>query len=245
MEEGKVGNMKRDYDKDPIVIENNFTSFVFGITFWLMFNGLIVYLVFFGDAIDWSQDKDWFLILKDEMAKSARFGGVVIGLIVTNIFAFRSLYKNLKNPRKIIFTNKYIKSDRSFNDLKYLKLEDIKEIKKSFFPLLGTGFENKGLGYIFGTFVAISFVLISGILLCFLSVFIHRNFTLNCYVVIFSKMDNRVINIPIYKTSYFQTIKKYLLDTVDMNIDKAQINFQLANTKEKTMPDDNSTQDTA
>ena len=30
MEEEKENNMKRDYDKEPIIIGNNFTSLVFG-----------------------------------------------------------------------------------------------------------------------------------------------------------------------------------------------------------------------
>ncbi|MFK5937958.1 MAG: hypothetical protein QM497_06110 [Sulfurimonas sp.] len=71
MEAKQQTTAQRDYDENPIVIYNNFTSLVFGITFWLMFNGLIIYLIFFGDAIDWSQNKEWYLILKDEMSKSA------------------------------------------------------------------------------------------------------------------------------------------------------------------------------
>ena len=228
-----------NYDENFIVVNNNFTSLVFGITFWLMINVLIIYLVFFGDAIDWSQNKEWVLILKDEMAKSARFGGVVIGFIVTNILAFRSLYKNLKNPRKITLTNKYIKSDKSFNDLEYLMIEDIKEIKKSFFPLLVAGNVKKNY---FGVVVGSLFVLFAFTVewLIRLTVWISNYlfskkqpfYSKTPYITIFSNNTNRVLNLHILLKKDYMKIKKYFLDTLDIDIDKVTISFQLANTKE-------------
>lgn len=224
----------RNYCGEPIVIGDNFTSLAFGITFWLMFNGLVIYLVFFGNAIDWSQNKDWIEILKNEISMSHRFSGVIIGFIVSNLLAIYSFYKNLKNPRKIILTNEYIKKDKSFNDLEYLELKDISEIKKSFFPLLGTGFKTDRIGSAIGLLSFVPFVLTSGIILYLLSILLYRNFTFICFIVIFSKKDNRVINIPIYKIAENKKIKKYFLDTLDIDIDKVQTNFKLSNTQGDT-----------
>lgn len=232
----KLNNTERDYDKKPIVINNNFTSITFGITFWLMFNGLIIYLVFFGDAIDWSQNKDWITILKDEMSKSVRFGGVIVGFVVTNLLAFRSLYKNLKKPRKIILTNEYIKGDKSFNDLEYINLQDILYIKKSFFPLLATGKVKKNyFGIIVGA-IFVLFVFISGWsircmiwILNFLFFKKQPFFSITPYITIFSNHTNKVLNIHILlKRDYIQ-IKKYFLDTLNLNLDEVQINFKLSN----------------
>jgi hypothetical protein len=234
----KMKNTKRNYNKEPIVIKNNFTSLIFGITFWLMFNGLIIYLIFFGDVINWQQDRDWIMILKDEMSKSTRFGGVVVGVIVTNVLAFFSLYKNLKNPRKIILTNKYIKKDKSFNDLEYINLQDILYIKKSFFPLLGTGKVKKNyFGIMIGAIFTLS-VFISGWLIRFIVwilnfIFLKMQpfYSKTPYITIFSNNTNRVLNIHILLKKDYMKLRNYFFNTLNINIDKAQVNFKLINTQ--------------
>ena len=238
MEEEKMNNMKRDYDKEPIIISNNFTSLVFGITFWLMFNGLIIYLIFFGDAINWSQNKEWFLILKDEMSKSTRFGTVLVVWLASNIMAFNALVKNLKNPRTIIFKNEYIKSDKSFNDLEKLELKEILSVKKSFFPLLGTGKVKKNyLGIIIaGIFSLLVYIL--GWLIRFIAwvlnfVFLKAQpfYSKTPYITIFSKKTNKVLNIHILSKKDYMQIKKYFNDTLNINLDEIQTNFKLINTQ--------------
>ena len=234
----KADNVSRDYDKEPLTIGDNFTSLVFSITFWLIINGLIIYLVFFGDAIDWSQNKDWIEILKDEIRQSHRFSGVVIGFIVTNLLAFLSFYKNLKNPRKIVLTNEYIKKDKNFNDLEYLKLEDILEIKKSFLPLLGTG---KVKGNYLGILIGVIFLLISvlfmwlfKIILWIISLILFQKrifLSMTPYIIIFSKNTYKVLNIHLLLKQDYEDVKKYFSDTLDIDINKVQINFKLSNTQ--------------
>jgi len=229
MENKVQDNAQRNYDKEPIVINNNFTSLTFGIIFWLMFNGLIVCLIFFGDAIDWSQNKEWFLILKDEMSKSARFGTVLIGYISVNIIAFYALYKNLKNPRKIILTDKYIKSHKNFNDLDYMELVDIQKIKKSFFPLLGTGLQEKNLIYYLGSIPASIFIILSSVMIILIRLLLQEYKSVP-YLIIFDRNSNKVINIYITKANY-KILKFYFKDLINIDIDQAKINFKISNTR--------------
>jgi hypothetical protein len=243
MGEERQKTTKRDYDKNPIIINNNFTSLVFGITFWLLFNGLIVYLIFFGEAIDWSQNKEWFLILKDEMSKSARLGTVLIGYIPVNVMAFYSLYKNLKNQRRIKFHNDHIESDESFNDLKYLKLVDIENIKKSFFHLIGTGYQEKNNKYYIGVIVISFFIIvayvtlwISIILTWLLNFLIYKKspyISAFPYFTIFSKNSNRVINVNILSKEDYEKLSTYFKDRLNIDISNAEINFKISNIKEE------------
>ena len=141
-------NLQRDYDKEPIIIDNNFTSLIIGIVFWFLFNILIINGVFFDNTIDWFQNKNWFYIFKEEIEKSPRFG-LMIGLyIIANIGAFHALFKILKNPKTIKFKNKNIENSKNLNDLTQLILVDVQIIKKGFFPLILTGYKEKKTPYL-------------------------------------------------------------------------------------------------
>ncbi len=231
MEHKKPETPERDYDKKPIVIYNNFTSLVFGIAFWLMFNGLIIYLVFFGNVIDWHQDKEWFLILKDEMSKSARFGTILIGYMFVNVMAFYALYGNLKNPKKIIFTNHYIKSDKNFNDLEYVELTEIKKIEKSFFPLLGTGLQEKNFVYYLGSVPASIFIIWSSMIILSIRLLLQE-YKSAPYLIVFSKSSNKVMNIYLTKGNY-KILRIYFKDLINIDIDQAETNFKISNIRYK------------
>lgn len=224
-----------DYDKNSIVLNNNFTSITFGVVFWLIFHCFIGYLIFFGNVIDWTQDKEWFYILQEEIKKSARFGTILVVMIVTNIMAFRTLYKTIKNPKKIIFKNKIIESSKNFNNLEKINIEDIKEIKKSIYPILVV---RKGNLYIYT--IASIFGLISLIvsfafrlIIWFFDVaFLNKKpfCSKYSYFIIFLKNTNDVINFHILDKEEFIQVQKYFKNTLKVDIDQIDITYNISNT---------------
>jgi len=140
-------HIEKNYDENPIIILNRLTVILLGIGFWLLYNFFTIYMVFYTEVIDWSQSNDWLNIFKEELSKSFRLGTILLMSLVVNIMAIRIFFKSIKNIKQIIFKNEVIRSDKNFNDLIELKLEDIKAVKKSFFPLLATGNKEKNLSY--------------------------------------------------------------------------------------------------
>lgn len=241
MDSDKTSIQIRDYDKNPIVISNNFTSLLWGITFMLLADTFVIWAIFFSGAIDWSIDKSWIFIFKDEMSKSMRFSGMLFLLFIGNIGALHAFYRALHKPRKINFYNAKIESDKSFNDLTELNFENILEIKKSPYPLLLTGIQNKGLTFFIASLLTYPFYLLTFILtilvklICIsVQIFSEQQWVMYKYpyLIIFSKTSNRVINIPLFSAKEYQLIQQYFLSQQQIDIDKTVINFKLFNLKE-------------
>jgi len=221
----------RNYDKNPVIIPNNFTSMIFGITYWLIFNSFMIYLIFFGEVIDWSQNKDWLIILKNELEKSFRFGTVLIGILITNIMAFYALYRNIKKKRKITLTDNYIKSSKNFNDLEYLELKDIKYIKKSFFPLLLTGYSEQSFNSLIGFIVASPFIILASVIGFLIQILSNKYFQNFNYIILFSRKNNKVLNIHLTSKKEYLDLKEFFLKKTNINLDQIDINFKLSNIK--------------
>lgn len=221
----------RNYDKNPVIISNNFTSLIFGITYWLIFNSFMIYLIFFGEVIDWSQNKDWLIILKNELEKSFRFGTVLIGILITNIMAFYALYRNIKKKRKITLTDNYIKSSKNFNDLEYLELKDIKYIKKSFFPLLLTGYSEQSFNSLIGFIVASPFIILASVIGFLIQILSNKYFQNFNYIILFSRKNNKVLNIHLTSKKEYLDLKEFFLKKTNINLDQIDINFKLSNLK--------------
>jgi len=221
----------RNYDKNPVIIPNNFTSMIFGITYWLIFNSFMIYLIFFGEVIDWSQNKDWLIILKNKLEKSFRFGTVLIGILITNIMAFYALYRNIKKKRKITLTDNYIKSSKNFNDLEYLELKDIKYIKKSFFPLLLTGYSEQSFNSLIGFIVASPFIILASVIGFLIQILSNKYFQNFNYIILFSRKNNKVLNIHLTSKKEYLDLKEFFLKKTNINLDQIDINFKLSNIK--------------
>ena len=235
----------RDYDKNPIVISNNFTSLLWGITFMLLADTFVIWAIFFSGAIDWSIDKSWTSIFKDEMSKSIRFSGMLFLLFISNIGALHAFYRTLHKPRKIYFYNSKIESDKSFNDLSELNFESILEIKKSPYPLLLTGIQNKGLALFIASLLTYPFYCLTFILtilvklICIIVqiIFSEQQWVMYkySYLIIFSKTSNRVINIHFFSLKEYQSIQQYFLSQKQIDIDKVMINLKLSNLREEKL----------
>ncbi|HFU74932.1 MAG TPA: hypothetical protein ENK66_01670 [Arcobacter sp.] len=219
----------RNYDKEPLIILNNFTSLVFGITFWLIFNSFMVYIIFFGEVIDWSQNKDLFAILKDELEKSFRFGTVLVGVFVANLMAYYALYKNIKRPKQIILKANSIRSDKNFNDLEYLELKDIQIIKKSFFPLLLTGHSEQGLSSLIGLLVVVPFILLASLISLFIKIVTNKDFKLFNYITLYIVKEHRVLNIFFASKQDYIALEEYFEQNLNIELNSVKKSFTISN----------------
>jgi len=224
-------------EEKEIIINNNFTSISFGVIFWLILHLFIAYSIFFSGIIDWSVDEPWYEIIKGEMEKSFRFSGILTGLIITNIMAVNTLYKTIKKPKKIRLNQEGIFCDKSFNDLLEINFDDIEDIKKSYYTLHLTGYNEVDIKYLILSIIAMPLVLFFNIstnfskIICFqkISFYIRNSF----YLILFSKTTNRVINIPINNQEEYNQLKKYFLQYLNINLDTVKTNFKLSNIKEE------------
>ena len=91
----------RDYDKAPLIIKNNFIMIMYGFTFLLVCNTIMIYIVFFTGVVDWNSD-EFFEILKNEM-RNPRFSSVVVAFPIVNNWAFIDFIRKFRKPKKYIY----------------------------------------------------------------------------------------------------------------------------------------------
>lgn len=230
-------NRQKNYDENPLIISNRLTVILLGIGFWLLFNFFIIYMVFYTEVINWSQGNDWLNILKEEISRSSRLGTILLMTLVVNAMAMRTFFKSITSLKQIVFENEIIRSDKNFNDLTELKLEDIKAVRKSFFPLLATGGKERNISYFISITIILVFLIISSIMIFFIkgSLWIGSIFSLNdkvyfsrySYITIFSKKTNRVINIYVSSEKDYLLLESYFLQNlnIDLNLIKKNLVF--------------------
>lgn len=223
-------NLGIDYDKNPIEIRDNFTVMIFELTFLIIFDIFMIYLVFYSDAVDWTQG-DWYIIFQREIEKSFRFFPIVIGTIIVNIMALFSVFT--KN-RKYLMRNKDIKQYQKLNEIASIDISNIIYIKKGFFPIL---IKKKGnpVIYIFIFFLlsigcmAIFFFKIFLWTYCFLFLKKKPYFSFLSYIFIFSKKTNSVMNIHISTQDEYNLLNRYFYKTRGVELSSIKICYKIAN----------------
>ena len=232
--------IKKNYDISPLVISNNFTSLVFGVVFWLIFNGISIYFIVYSGLIDLSEDKDLFIVMKNEMYNSVRFSSMLILYFIANIGAFYSLFKIFRISKKIMFKNKQIILNRkNFNDIDELNLNEIQVVKKSIYPLLMTGYTDKNIPYYVGHIIAVPFVLLSSFIsfvIIVVKLMYDKTFLpldsfngIYTYVIIYKNNSNKVINVHISNKKEYIELKQYFSKTLKLDLDLVPTNYKLSN----------------
>ena len=237
----KIGNIEKNYDKNPLIISNRLTVILLGIGFWLLYNFFTIYMVFYTEVIDWSQNNDWLNILKEELSESFRLGTILLISLVVNIMAMKTFFKSITNIKQIIFKNGVIRSDKNFNDLTELNLEDIKVMKKSFFPLLATGTKEKNWSYFISLVIILIFLIMNSVMIFLLKglFWITSTFSFNekvyfskySYITIFSKKTNRVINICVIFEKDYLALEVYFLQNLNIDLESLDKSFIFSNIK--------------
>lgn len=221
---------QRDYDKEPIEIEDNFTIRVFEFTFLIIFDVFIIYLIFYSGVIDWTQGS-WHEVFRREMEKSFRFFPVVFGTIIVNIWALFSIF--VKN-RKYLMQNTNIKQYQKLNEIASIDISDIASIKKGFFPIL---IKKKGnpIIYIFVIFlfiigyIALFFFKVFLWIYCFLFLKRKPYFSFTPYIFIFSVKTNSVMNIHISAQDDYRLLDTYFYETKGITLSSVSVCRKITN----------------
>lgn len=222
-----------DYDKEPIVIKNNFTVIMYGFTFLLLIDLFLVYALFFANIINWNVDLHWYEILKNEMQKSVRFASIVVPFFIANIGALINLIKRLKKPYKIYLYNNKIYS--YMPDIT-IELDNVKHIYKSPYPIWGKKIKNEIMFYL-TLLIMICFLLITNLLI-FLARLCCKIVYRDCKLSLFYNIaildnKNQIINIQILSHRNYKLIKQYFQSRKYIDIENCELMFKFYTTKAK------------
>jgi hypothetical protein len=139
----------RDYDKEPLVVKSNLFPIILRTTFILFGCIFAIYIVFLSGIIDWNvEGKTFSEIFIEEANKNYRFMGIFTFMFIVIIDLVVKIIALCVKPRKIYFKNDVIVSDKYFNELLEIKLDELTQIKISPYPIIGTGSINTIKKYI-------------------------------------------------------------------------------------------------
>ena len=104
--------MNRNYDENPLVLQDDFYRIAAGCAFLLGINLSMIFLIFFSGIVDWQSGPLWE-VFRAEAMRDGRFVSMFIADIFMNILAAADLIKKLKNPSLV-----YLYEDKIFQTKK-------------------------------------------------------------------------------------------------------------------------------
>ena len=124
--------MSRNYDENPLVLQDDFYRIALGCAFLLGINLSMIFLIFFSGIVDWRSGSFWE-VFRAEAMRDPRFASMFIAGIFMNILA-ADLVKKLKNPSLV-----YLYEDKIYQTKKgvTINLADIVQMRKSPYQILG------------------------------------------------------------------------------------------------------------
>ena len=125
--------MSRNYDENPLVLQDDFYRIALGCAFLFSINLLMTFFIFFSGMIDWQSGSFWE-VFRAEAMRDPRFVSIFGSGILMNILAAADLIKKLKNPSLV-----YLYEDKIFQTKKgvTINLADITQMRKSPYQILG------------------------------------------------------------------------------------------------------------
>lgn len=217
----------RDYNKAPLIIKNNFIMIMYGFTFLLVCNTIMIYIVFFTGVVDWNSD-GFFEILKNEM-RNPRFSSCVILFPIVNIWAFIDFIRKLRKPEKVYLYNDKVYWDK--RDTTVAK-QNIVWVKKSIYPMIGKIPDNSvqkifaPLGFVIAGF----FLILSNLFACLVKLFallINKDykFIFFCTIVFYDNQKNAV-NVYLMTKQDYKLVNEYLLQNFNLQIENLDKNYK-------------------
>jgi hypothetical protein len=197
---------------------------------------------FLSGIIDWeAKDKTLVDIFTEEANKSFRFIGVFFfGFIGTLDLIIKAIIL-IKKPRKIYFKNDIIIADKyGGNELSQIKLNEIYKIKRSFYPIFGTGNTNLLWKQLLLAPLIIFLLVLPNILICiFMQIFfivtrkIFRKNNIRTlffpYIILFSNQTNKVLNVSLIDKNVYQDIHLYFFEKLRIDIEHTKTNLKFTN----------------
>lgn len=221
--------MSRNYDENPLVLQDDFYRIALGCAFLLIINLSMIFLIFFSGIVDWQSGSFWE-VFRAEAMRDGRFASMFIAGIFMNILAAADLIKKLKNPSLV-----YLYEDKIFQTKKgiTINLADIVQMRKSPYQILGAIPKNPLSA------IVIPFMFVLAAFIFYVLIFIARcvlrafdkdvNLSYFCNLAVFS--ETGVINIYFISKSDYAAVREYFRAKLGNNIADAPWTIKFYDTR--------------
>lgn len=208
--------MSRNYDENPLVLQDDFYVIALSCVFLLGFNLFMTFLIFFSGMVDWQSGSFWEVFAAEAM-RTRGFIWMFASVILANALAAADLIKKLKNPSLV-----YLYEDKIFQTKKgvMINLADVREMRKSPYQILGAIPKNPFSA------IVIPFMFVLAAFIFYALIFIARcvlrafdkdvNLSYFCNLAIFSQTS--VINIYFISKSDYAAVREYFAAKLDADI---------------------------
>ena len=208
--------MGRNYDENPLVLQDDFYVIALSCVFLLGFNLFMTFLIFFSSMVDWQSGSFWEVFTAEAM-RTHGFIWMFASVIFANALAAADLIKKLKNPSLV-----YLYEDKIFQTKKgiTINLTDVREIQKSPYQILGAIPKNP-LSAIVIPFMFVLAAFIFYVLIFFAKCVLRAfdkdvNLSYFCNLALFSQTS--VINIYFISKSDYAAVREYFRAKLDADI---------------------------
>ena len=212
-------NLSRNYDENPLVLQDDFYRIALGCAFLFSANFFMAFLIFFSGIVDWQSGSFWE-VFRAEAMRDGRFVSMFIGVIFGNVLAAADLVKKLKNPSLV-----YLYEDKIYQTKKgiTINLADVREMRKSPYQILGAIPKNPLSA------IVIPFMFVLAAFIFYVLIFIARcvlrafdkdvNLSYFCNLALFSQTS--VINIYFISKSDYAAVREYFRAKLGTDIAEA------------------------
>ena len=211
--------MSRNYDENPLVLQDDFYVIALSCVFLLGFNLFMTFLIFFSGMVDWQSGSFWEVFAAEAM-RTRGFIWMFASVILANALAAADLIKKLKNPSLV-----YLYEDKIFQTKKgvTINLADVREMRKSPYQILGAIPKNPlsaiVIPFMFVLAAFVFYVLIF-IAKCVLRAFDKDvNLSYFCNLAVFSQTS--VINIYFISKSDYTAVREYFASKLGTDVANA------------------------
>ena len=199
--------MSRNYDENPLILQDDFYVLALSCVFLLGFNLFMTFLIFFSGMVDWQSGSFWEVFAAEAM-RTRGFIWMFASVILANALAAADLIKKLKNPSLV-----YLYEDKIFQTKKgvTINLADIVQMRKSPYQILGAIPKNPL------STIVIPFMFVLAAFIFYALIFIARcvlrafdgdvNLSYFCNLALFSQTS--VINIYFISKSDYAAVREY------------------------------------
>lgn len=211
--------MSRNYDENPLVLQDDFYVIALSCVFLLGFNLFMTFLIFFSGMVDWQSGSFWEVFAAEAM-RTRGFIWMFASVILANALAAADLIKKLKNPSLV-----YLYEDKIFQTKKgvTINLTDVREMRKSPYQILGTIPKNPLSA------IVIPFMFVLAAFIFYALIFIARcvlrafdkdvNLSYFCNLAVFS--ETSVISIYFISKSDYAAVREYFRAKLSTDVAKA------------------------
>ena len=221
--------MNRNYDENPLVLQDDFYRIAAGCAFLLGINLSMIFLIFFSGIVDWQNGPLWE-VFRAEAMRDGRFVSMFIAAIFMNILAAADLIKKLKNPSLV-----YLYEDKIFQTKKgvTINLADITQMRKSPYQILGAIPKNPLSA------IVIPFMFVLAAFVFYVLIFFARcvlrafdkdvNLSYFCNLAVFSQTS--VINIYFISKSDYTAVREYFASKLGTDVANAPWTIKFYDTR--------------